>query len=277
LPGAHATLGSIAAHRGEWLDAAAHFERAYALDDQTGRIHARHAQTVLISMGRIDEALREFRAEARLGPAHSRGAMQVAETLAIHAGHDAEVNQYLEIAFSLGWPADERDVRELYARGARRAGRMVEAASHQVLALPEAIRARDGATLVPVLHEALLSAGRRGQALRGLDELDTSLRAAGAQTFASQMFLITWYAMLGDLDRAYVAADGWVALTRSSGMSGIPHNAGFWLDEMRAFRADNRFDDLVERLGLTGHWRRFGVADGCRLGLLVSCGGQPGG
>jgi tetratricopeptide (TPR) repeat protein len=277
LPGAHATLGTVAAHRGQWLEAADRFKRAYDLDDQTGRIHARHAQSVLMSVGRIDEAVREYRAEFRLTPAHARGAMQVAQGLATQSRHDAEAMRFVEIALSLGWPAEETDVRELYARVARRAGRHADAMRHLALALPEPIRALDAATLTPLLQAALHTPARRAAALRALDEIDGRLRSSGTQSFASLMFLMNWYAMFDDLDRAYSAADGWVALFKSSGLSGIPHNAGFWLDEMRAFRADPRFHDLAGQLGIIEHWRRFGAADGCRLGVRISCSGAAAG
>ena len=66
------------------------------------------------------------------------------------------------------------------------------------------------------------------------------------------MFSINWYAMLGDLDRAYAASAQWLQLSANSGLSGIPHNAGFWLPEMSAFRADPRFESLASRMGSIG-------------------------
>jgi serine/threonine protein kinase/tetratricopeptide (TPR) repeat protein len=271
LPGPYATLGSIAAHRGQWLDAEGHFQLAFELDDGAGRVHARHSQTVLVSVGRVDQALRKYRADFRLTPAHARGAMQVAQGLAARAGNDAEATHYLEIALSLGWPAEEVDVRELYARMARRDGRYQEAASYLSLVLPESIRARSDTTLVTRLHEGLQTGAARQPALEALDEVAGRMRVADAESFAALMFLMNWYAMLGDLDRAYLTADRWVSLRDRSGLSGIPHNAGFWLDEMRAFRADPRFHDVTKRLGMIDYWRRFGVPDGCRLNARISC------
>jgi hypothetical protein len=277
LPGGYATLGSVAAHRGQWLAAQAQFNLASERDDGAGRIHARRAQTLLISVGRIDEALRAYRADFRLTPAHARGAMQVAQGLAARSHNDAEALHFLEIALSLGWPAEEADVREIYARTARRAGRYEEAAAYQTLVLPAAVRARDGATLVTQLFDALESETKREHALRALDAVAASLRAGRTESFASSMFLMNWYALLGDLDRAYAAADRWVALAASSGLSGIPHNAGFWLDEMRGFRADDRFHGIAARLGMIDYWRKSGAPDGCRLGARLSCSGEAGG
>ena len=124
LPGAHATLGSIAAHRGQWLASEAHFQRAFAHDDRTGRIHARHAQMILLSLGHIEAATRELQAEFRFTPTHARGAMQVAQALSMHSGRDADRQRSVENTFSIGGPAEGRDVRELYRRMARRAGRI---------------------------------------------------------------------------------------------------------------------------------------------------------
>ena len=90
------------------------------------------------------------------------------------------------------------------------------------------------------------------------------------------MFSMNWYAMLGDLDRAFAASSQWLQLSADSGLSGIPHNAGFWLPEMSAFRADPRFESLASRMGLTAWWRRFGAPDHCELREKLVC-RAPGG
>jgi tetratricopeptide (TPR) repeat protein len=81
-PGAHATLGVIAAHRGDWLAAETHFKSAFEFNDGSGRIPARYAEIVLHSTGRVREALRILQSEFRKTPAHSRAPMQVAVAMA---------------------------------------------------------------------------------------------------------------------------------------------------------------------------------------------------
>ena len=188
--------------------------------------------------------------------------MQVAQALAISAHEDAEALRYLDIALSLGWPVDERDVRDLRARIAGRSGSRADAVARQITALPGVIRELAEPTLVPLLYDGLNASARRVIALQALDRIDVKLRAAGAATFGSTMFLMHWYAMLGDLDRAYAASERWVQLTVRSGSAGIPHNMGFWIAEMRPFRADQRFAPLCAALEMDEYWRRFGPPDG---------------
>jgi serine/threonine protein kinase len=271
LPGPYATLGSIAAHRGQWIGAEGEFRRAFALDDRSGRVHARHAQTVLMSVGQLDVARQGFQAEFRLTPSHARGAMQMATALVLLPGHEADALRFVDIAMSLGWPADAVDVRNVYWTTSRRAGHFEDALEYQTLAMPGPLRDAGGAATIRLLHEALKSRTQSEHALLALDGLNDRLRDAGTTSFASLMFSMNWYAMLGDLDRAYAASDQWLALSAHSGLSGIPYNSGFWLPEMRAFRADPRFEALATRMGLVAYWRRFGPPDHCELREKLVC------
>jgi tetratricopeptide (TPR) repeat protein len=276
LPGSYATLGSIAAHRGQWEAAEHEFRRSFELDDLSGRVHARHAQTVLMSAGRLDAARQQFQAEQRLTPTHARGAMQMATTLSILPGHDAEALRFAEIAMSLGWPVDAVDVRNLYWLAALRSGRFDEAIEYQTLALPQALRQAEGAATVRLLHDALRLSAQRERALLALDALVARLRDSSTTSFATVMFAMNWYAMLGDLDRAFAASTQWLQLSADSGLSGIPYNTGFWLPEMHAFRADPRFESLASRMGLTSYWRKFGAPDHCEMrGKLICRPPQP--
>jgi serine/threonine protein kinase/tetratricopeptide (TPR) repeat protein len=224
LPGAFATLGSVAAHRGDWSGATVQFELAFAHNDGTGRVRARYAQTVLLSTGRIREALRLFQEEFRLTPGHARGAMQVATAAVLLAGHETEASRYVEIALSLGWPAEAEDVQRVYSIVERRAGRGVPA-----------------------------------------------IEAGAGDTFATLMSEMQRHTALGALDRAHDAGERWLALSRRTGLSGIPHNAGFWLAEMAPFRADARFAALATRMGLSNYWSATQPADGCTLRPALRC------
>jgi tetratricopeptide (TPR) repeat protein len=279
LPGAYATLGSVAAHRGQWIAAEEEFRRAFALDDQSGRVHARHAKTVLMSAGRLDAARQKFLAELRLTPGSARGAMQVATAIGMHPGHEAEALKFVDIALSIGMPADARDVRQLYSLFALRAGRHAEAAEYRTLAMPESMREAGGRDAASLLYAAMKSPAQREKALVSIDALARRLTDSGATSFDSVMFRINGYTMLGDLDRAYAASAQWLQLSASSGLSGIPFTAGFWLHEMRAFRADPRFEALAAGMGLMEYWREFGAPDDCDLRekLVCGAGARPGG
>ncbi len=38
-----------------------------------------------------------------------------------------------------------------------------------------------------------------------------------------------------------------------------------WIEEMRAYRRDARFQAFVERLGLVDYWSQYGPPDNCEL------------
>ncbi|MEO8018816.1 MAG: protein kinase, partial [Pseudomonadota bacterium] len=271
-PGALASLGVIAAHRGDWLAAEAHFKKAFEFDDGTGRIPARYAEAVLNSTGRLREALRIFQVELRQTPTHCRGAMQVAIALGTQPGRDAEAAHYIDVAISHGWPGDSRDVQQLNSAIARHAGRYAEAADYQLAIMPAATRQAGGVEAVRLLHVALAEPARRVNAITALDALNRQRTNPGMESFDLLMFSMTWYTMLGDVDRAYLVSDRWLAESRRTGRSGIPFNLGFWLPAMQPFRADPRFFGLTQRMGLTEYWRQFGPPDDCRLqGDTLTC------
>jgi len=272
-PGANASMGVIAAHRGDWLAAEAHFKKAFEFDDGSGRVHARYAEAVLNSTGRLREALRIFQAELRKTPAHCRGAMQVAVALGKQPGHDGEAMHFIDVAMTHGWPGDSRDVQQLNAEIARRAGHYAEAAEFQAMTLPAATRQADGAEVVQLLHAALADPSRRRAALTSLDALNAKGARAGMDSFQMLMFSMNWYTMLGEIDRAYLVSERWLAQVQGAGRTGIPFNFGFWQPEMRPFRADPRFAEFTRRMGLTAYWQKFGPPDDCQLqGAALRCG-----
>jgi len=93
-------------------------------------------------------------------------------------------------------------VEELNGEVARRAGRYVEAAEYQAAALPAATRLAGGTEVVRILHKALANHSERRAAISSLDALNNQGAAAGMDSFATLMFSMNWYTMLGDVDRA---------------------------------------------------------------------------
>jgi Tfp pilus assembly protein PilF len=273
IPGAHASLGVIAAHRGDWVAAEAHFKTAFELDDGSGRIHARYAEAVLNSTGRLRQALRIFQAELRKTPTHCRGAMQVAVAFGMQPGQDGEALHYVDVAMSHGWPGDSRDVQQLNSQIARRAGRYAEAAEYQAVTIPPAARQAGGVEVMRLLNEALADPSKRLAALASLDALNAKGASAGMDSFEMMMLSMNWYTMLGDIDRAYLVSERWVAEAQHAGRTGIPFIIGLWLPEMRPFRTDPRFPELARRMGLMAYWQEFGPPDDCQLqGVALRCG-----
>lgn len=265
LPGAHASLGVIAAHRGNWLAAEAHFKTAFELDDGSGRIHARYAEAVLNSTGRLREGLRIFQAELRKTPTHCRGAMQLAIALGTQPRQGAEALHFIDVAMSNGWPPDSRDVEKLSSEIARREGRYTEAEDDEALTLPTATRQAGGVDVVRLLHASLANPARRRDALAALDVLNAKSATADMESFPMLMFSMSWYTMLGEIDRAYEVSSRWLEESNRTGLSGIPFNLGFWQPEMRLFRADPRFQELARQMGLIPYWQKSGPPDDCQL------------
>ena len=266
-PGAHASLGVIAAHRGDWLAAEAHFKSAFEFDDGSGRVHARYAEIVLNSTGRLREALQVFQAELRKTPTHCRGAMQLAIALGMQPGHDAEAMHFVDIAMSQRLAGRFRGRGGTQQDVARRAGRYAEAAEYQAMTLPAEARQAGAVEVVRLLHKALADPAERRAAIAALDALNARVADAGMGSFAMLMFSMNWYTMLGDVDRAYLVSDRWLAESRRTGLSGIPFIFGFWLPEMRPFRADPRFQELARRMGLIAVLARSSVRR-----TIASCG-----
>ncbi|HEV7609256.1 MAG TPA: protein kinase [Steroidobacteraceae bacterium] len=265
IPGAHASLGVIAAHRGDWLAAEAHFKTAFELDDGSGRIHARYAEAVLNSTGRLREALRIFQVELRKTPTHCRGAMQVAVAFGTQPGHDSAALHYVDVAMSHGWPGNSRDVAKLNGEIARRAGRHAESAEYQAMTIPAAARQAGGVEVVRLLNDALADPSKRLAALASLDALNAKGASAGMDTFEMLMLSMSWYTALGEVDTAYLVSERWLAEVQRTGSTGIPFNIGFWLPEMRPFRADPRFQELARRMKLMTYWQKFSPPDDCQL------------
>ncbi len=119
--------------------------------------------------------------------------------------------------------------------------------------------------MVHLLHKALADPAERRNAIAALDALNGQGPESGMGSFAMLMFSMNWYTMLGDVDRAYLVSDRWLAESRRSGLSGIPFIFGFWLPEMRPFRADPRFQELARHMGFIAYWEKFGPPDDCQL------------
>ena len=87
------------------------------------------------------------------------------------------------------------------------------------------------------------------------------------------MFSMNWYTVLGEIDKAYLVSERWLAEVQRAGSTGIPFSFGLWLPEMRPFRTDRRFQELTRRMGLMKYWQKFGPPDDCRLqDSALSCG-----
>ncbi len=82
---------------------------------------------------------------------------------------------------------------------------------------------------------------------------------------------MNWYTMLGNLDRAYQAAETGLDGLLRTGTIGVGWG-GLWLPEMLPFRQDLRFQGFATRLGLMDFWGQHGPPDNCELHSgVLSC------
>jgi hypothetical protein len=114
-----------------------------------------------------------------------------------------------------------------------------------------------------LFYAALAQPSANKAAVAALQRLEGGLRAEDLGQIARKR-LILWYTNLGALDCAYEAADRALQHYALSGMVGTAWGI-LWIDEMRPFRRDVRFQALVARLGLVDYWNQYGPPDHCDL------------
>ena len=130
-------------------------------------------------------------------------------------------------------------------------------------ALSPAWRAAGAVEVVSLFYSALAQGSDREAAVAALRRLEVGLRAEDFGQINSKR-LIMWYANLGALDFAFETADRALERFALSGMVGTAWGI-LWIEEMRAFRRDSRFQAFVERLGLMEYWNQYGPPDNCEL------------
>jgi hypothetical protein len=129
--------------------------------------------------------------------------------------------------------------------------------------LSPAMRTPEATATIKRVFAAFSKPKDRPAAAAELQRLAKSLDAMGlAQRQREPMVL--WPVALGDLDFAFESANHWIDVDSKEGSVGI--SWGFlWMPEMKAFRADPRFQALAARLRLFDYWRKYGPPDDCDL------------
>ncbi len=255
---AHAALGLVNALCGWWIEAEDHFQAAAALprDPYVGNLHCTY---VTMSAGHLRRALDEALQAHRSSLAQPFAACMVALAHAL-LGNDDEALQYADKATALGMPKTITPQVDLYAQLAMRAGLHYEAEQLWVGSLAPLERNAGGQPAVGALCSALAAEAPKEEAANGLRAFEARLGSA-AYDAAMRKRLTLWYTMLGALDRAYDILDR--ALERDAQRGTVGSAWGFlWMSEMRPFRADARFQRLLQRLRLPVYWQRHGPPDG---------------
>ncbi|HVN43481.1 MAG TPA: hypothetical protein VMT50_11905 [Steroidobacteraceae bacterium] len=244
---AHAVLAQISAGRGDLLDAESGFFFAISLEPNEATPHQWYS-LLLQKVGRLGAALTQARRAQELDPGSAIIAANLAEVY-LASGNDDQALHFAKLAEQLGLGEHHHGVE---ASVALRRGQWPQAKRllDEEPDLPPPVRARIGlfvdAVADPAARPAAVAALRSldPKVIRQTDLLEPYLRLGQVD--------LVYQLLLDSLDRDHLA---WV---RSWDLSHA------WSPEGRPLRADARFAQLTERIGMIDYWKQYGFPDGCR-------------
>jgi TolB-like protein/Tfp pilus assembly protein PilF len=262
LAEAHAALGMYHADRGNWSEAETRFRVGLTLPDADALATGAYVMRFLLPVGYLREALRYAKEYQRLAPA-SPNSWRVVGSVYWALGFDSEAQRYADAAAELGLDRHDPPMAMIYAAAATRAGRHAEAAVFMSACLPAAVREAGGAEAATRVAAAIENTATRDAAI---DAIDAVLNRYGGEHMGqgAAWTLLGWYVRVGAIDRAFAIATTTLDRLARAGAVG-PTWAAFWLPEMRAFRLDPRFQNIVARLRLVPYWEKHAAPDGCEL------------
>ena len=247
---AHAVLAQVNAERGNLLDAESGFFFAISLEPNEPTPH--HWYSILLQkVGRLDAALEQARRAYELDP----GAPVLASNLAnvyLMRGDDGQALSFSQLARELGISSGASE--GIDATVAMRRGQWDEA--KRLLAaqvsLPPELK-----PLVGPFVDAIADPARRPAVVAEFRSVDPQV--------ATQEDLLMPYLQLQQYDLVYRIVDE--SLDRDR-MAWVHHwdLMHAWTTEGAGFRADRRFPQLAERLGLVDYWKQYGYPDRCSAG-----------
>jgi hypothetical protein len=184
--------------------------------------------------------------------------------------HDAEAVKYADLAVTMGMPANMVPLPEIYSGAALHGARYTEAADRLVSTLAAPIRNAGGAEVIRLVDSTLGDPTKKPAARQALQRLIDKVGIDNIDENSRTGFVI-WFSMVDALDPAYDLADRNLAEFGRSGSGGGPAWDYLWVSEMRSFRQDPRFQDIVTRLHFIDYWKQYGPPDACDLkdGKLV--------
>jgi TolB-like protein/DNA-binding winged helix-turn-helix (wHTH) protein/Flp pilus assembly protein TadD len=259
LAEAYEVLGQIAEVRGQWVKAEQGFREALAAAPTDPLIRNLYTLNVLRPTGRLREARSQLEESYRFSPADGFTAHELALTSSL-MGNDADMVKFAQLVQALDDEPPSWDVLLAYARAADRAGHYAEAARRLTEALPPALRSAGGAMVADAFYAAVADPVRKASALKALKGLVPRLQSDRIDG-RTKAFFLEAFSRIGELDSAYALASRF--LDEHPAMPGSIDWSSLWLPEMRPFRQDLRFQDLVTRLKLIDYWKQFGPPDNC--------------
>jgi len=262
LPEAQTALGIISAWRGNWTAAEASFRRAVELapDDASPRVF--RAANTSCSAGHLRQGAQELQEAYALAPASGVVVSVLAAVYSMEGQNDA-ATKYAELGDALGGSRDSSLRAYSRSTAALRRGHYAEAGEIILPTLPAPLRSPAASLTVRRVFMAFGASNDRMAASRALTTLVGSVKPddLGVQP---RQDIISWYATLGDMDAAFDFANRSVDEFARAGTVGTTWG-GLWIQEMRSFRKDPRFQAFVTRLKLPDYWKQYGPPDGCDL------------
>jgi TolB-like protein/Tfp pilus assembly protein PilF len=256
----HLALAGIAAGRGQLVEAQAQDQAALSLAPNDGYVHIIRGLH-LCGDGRLKDCLDAGQRAYALAPANPTVVALYAGFNAA-AGRDADASRYAAAAIDLGYPKDSGPLAIVAELAAWRSGHYAEAAALNAKVSNDP-RVTESARLA---YGALEHPAQRATALAAIARL---FSAAPAQIGSRSEYVsacldgVQWMAIAGGLDEAFALANQ--CLTRVDPGMVVTSSFYQWLPEMRPFRRDARFGDLVTRSGMMQYYRQYGPPDECDL------------
>jgi TolB-like protein len=269
LAEAMGVLGTVAAARGRLVEAERHFERArsFHTGSDPNVAEVAFAGNVLGTAGHLQAALLAIRRAQRLAPAAPAVPMNLA-VVHLLLGHDAEAREFAQLALGAGWPSTLPPVPDVLSQLAVRQQRYDEARDLVTAAFSQPVRLVGTARAAELVFAALANpgskdSGSKHDVLAQVRAVRAQLSLVGPQQLVRKRLLL-WLVMLGELDDAFALATESFDHFGHMGFVGMAWGM-LWMEEMRPFREDPRFQAVATRLGLADYWREFGPPDGYRV------------
>lgn len=261
LAGAQMTLAEVHTARGRWLQAASAYRAALSEGEHDSAILISHSR-LLASVGHMRESVRAAERAHELAPLALPAIMIRASTYSF-MGRDEEALRDVNLGMRMGAATRYGSVPIILSSAAWRAGRYGEAAEHLLEGMPETARGTGAESAIALAFEASMNPDKRAAASRALNEL-TSRVPLDALERRHGTLTMTLYALAGDLDGSYAAANRAVDEYAKLGSVGIGW-IGLWTQAMHSFRQDPRFNAFVGRLKMMDYWKVYGPPDDCTL------------
>jgi TolB-like protein len=254
-------LAFIHDQRGRWIEAEREYQAALStVDGAEPLAHITYANH-LGAAGRLQAALAQATEAYRLAPTYLIG-IGAAGNAYVWLGDDAQALKFADLLTELGDPG--HGASSIYGAVALRRGHFEEASTRLISGLSEEERAAGGAEVVKLVVEAAADPAKMPEARKSLDGFTRRL-SVGHPT----SWLLGAYSVIAAPDETYADINRALDKGPDGFFGGL---SILWLPEVRPFRRDPRFQQLVTKLKLFEYWKQYGPPDECDLrGENLTC------